>query len=466
MTHTSYDVRVYEIEVYKGKNTRYRVRWRVGRRQQPFRQPFKSRALADSFRSELLTAAKRGEAFRCSDGLPVSYSRRLADVPWLEHASNYLAERWPGMSPKHRRTTAQSLAAVTYGMLKPDVDQPSEPALREAVRVHMNPKTRGTFSTAEAEAAGRWLADNTRNVGELAQPKVLRTVLHSITRNRNGREAAPDTVRLRRLALSGALDYAVEQEIMDENPLSKIKAPQKAAGVKEVDTRAVPNPVQARTMLREVQNQECSGPRLYAFFALMYFAALRPEEASNIRKENLSLPAPVRDADTGEYRYEWGDLHLAQATPDVHQNWTDSGQRNEARSLKHRASGVGRTVPCAPELSAILHEHLASFGTTSDGRLFSSYRSEAPVDSKQCWRVWQRARGKALTKEAGRGPLARTPYDLRHAAVSSWLAAGVHHTTVAKWAGHSVAVLLRVYARVIDGTEQSSRQKIDRFLTP
>ena len=33
-----------------------------------------------------------------------------------------------------------------------------------------------------------------------------------------------------------------------------------------------------------------SGPRLVALFALMYFAALRAEEAANLRRHNLSRP--------------------------------------------------------------------------------------------------------------------------------------------------------------------------------
>jgi hypothetical protein len=47
----------------------------------------------------------------------------------------------------------------------------------------------------------------------------------------------------------------------------------------------------------------------------------------------------------------------------------------------------------------------------------------------------------------GWSPLAKTPYDLRHVAVSRWLAAGVPVTKVAEWAAHSVEVLLKA-ARV------------------
>ncbi len=75
-------------------------------------------------------------------------------------------------------------------------------------------------------------------------------------------------------------------------------------------------------------------------------------------------------------------------------------------------------------------------------------------------RVWRAARAAALTEEARRTPLARRPYDLRHAAVSFWLVAGVDPTRVAEWAGHSVGVLYEVYAAFLDGGEATARRQV------
>ena len=61
-------------------------------------------------------------------------------------------------------------------------------------------------------------------------------------------------------------------------------------------------------------------------------------------------------------------------------------------------------------------------------------------------------------------PLARRPYDLRHAAVSLWLNAGVPPTEVARRAGHGIAVLLRVYANCIDGQATAANHRIDDAL--
>lgn len=79
-------------------------------------------------------------------------------------------------------------------------------------------------------------------------------------------------------------------------------------------------------------------------------------------------------------------------------------------------------------------------------------------------RVWDKARKAALSDAEYASALARRPYDPRHACVSTWLAAGVRSTQVAEWAGHSVAVLHQIYAKVIAGQEDTARERIGRAL--
>jgi len=74
------------------------------------------------------------------------------------------------------------------------------------------------------------------------------------------------------------------------------------------------------------------------------------------------------------------------------------------------------------------------------------------------------ARAAALTPEQNAFPSARRPYGLRHACLSTWLAAGVPPAQVAAWAGHSVAVLLRVYTHALDDQEGLSKRRIDAAL--
>ncbi|GAA2215654.1 hypothetical protein GCM10009850_111220 [Nonomuraea monospora] len=79
-------------------------------------------------------------------------------------------------------------------------------------------------------------------------------------------------------------------------------------------------------------------------------------------------------------------------------------------------------------------------------------------------RAWRKARENALTPREVRSPLAKRVYDLRHACVSTWLNAGVPATQVAEWAGHSVEVLLRIYAKCIVGQDEAAKRRIAEAL--
>lgn len=69
----------------------------------------------------------------------------------------------------------------------------------------------------------------------------------------------------------------------------------------------------------------------------------------------------------------------------------------------------------------------------------------------------------ALSTSEQKSPLARRP-DLRHACASTWLNAGVAAPQVAAWAGHGVDVLLRIYAKTIEGQKAVARQRVQDAL--
>ena len=68
---TSYDVRVWKTETVRGaRGNSFKVRWAVAGRR--WKQSFRSAALADRFRSELVGAARKGEAFDTETGRPAT----------------------------------------------------------------------------------------------------------------------------------------------------------------------------------------------------------------------------------------------------------------------------------------------------------------------------------------------------------------------------------------------------------
>jgi integrase len=219
-----------------------------------------------------------------------------------------------------------------------------------------------------------------------------------------------------------------------------------------MDKRVVVSPDQAARLLEAVRGQGRSGRHLVVFFELLYYGALRPAEAVALGKGDIAIP-----------EQGWGELYLPRSAPTTGAAWGDSGTRRDRRGLKHRPREEVRTVPCAPPLTQLLHQHLTEFATATDGRLIQGARG-GDLSESTYGRIWHKARQQALTPDEAASPLARRPYDLRHAAVSTWLNSGVAPTQVAEWAGHSVAVLLRVYAKCIAGQGQAARDQISRAL--
>ena len=457
---TTHDVRIWAVETLprKRKNT-YRVRWILDKTHK-FGEVFETSGLADSFRSLLVTAARKGEAFDLESGHPVSMKRERAVMPWLDFACAYADMKWQDSSARYRKSTAESLTRITLAMAKdrttlPSTDSPEGKLLRRELMSTFNPKTRKETLTRNPSEALRALVNGgTRNVGDLDNPELLRTVLASLDLNLDGKRAAANTVRLRRVALGNSLDYAAdEKKLLPANPLGALKTKKRNYDLKVVDPASVANPMQARMLIDAVDHIGKPGPPLKAFFATMYYAGLRPEEVANLNKSDLAIPEKG-----------WGDLNLSGARPEIGGEWTDSGEASAEGPLKHRNENVSRTVPCSPVLTEILHNHLARFGTAPDGRLFRGARDGGRVGSSVYGRVWADARDAVFTEEVAAGPLARRPYDLRHACVSAWLSGGVEPPRVAQWAGHSLAVLLKVYAKCLDGGEQAARDRAERAM--
>ena len=460
---TSYDVKIWDIQPVKGKRrTSYRVRWMVANRRPPFSKTLHTRTLADSFRSDLVSAARRGEAFNVEVGLPLSLMPKETGPTWLEFAVDFITMKWPDAAPGHRRSTVDGLVTITLAMVTPG-DVPPKPAdLRNALRRWaLNPAARAHAPEPPEEhaAAMKWIAKRTRPVSDLADTGVTRAVLDAIGRKLNGEPAAPATNNRKRAAFSSAIVYALEKGHLDTNPLHRVKVKRREVDG-ELDMRVVVNHKQAQALLAAVRAE---APAFEAFFGCIYYAAMRPSEVRNIRAQDLRLP------ESG-----WGEATLRGSYQDAGKAWTNDGELGEERGLKHRVRTAVRPVPLAPPLVEMLRRHLEEFETGPEGWLFVNRVGRGghplptslsrPVPLSAAGRVLRSAREKAFSEAEQRSPLAARAYDLRHAAVSTWLAAGVPATQVATWAGHSVEVLLKVYAHVVAGQEDAARRRIEDAL--
>ncbi|MEU7909271.1 site-specific integrase [Actinoplanes sp. NPDC049118] len=451
-------VRAIQINALAGRKKSYTVRWVV--EALPKSRTFSTRALADNHRSDLMQAINRGEAFDSDSGLPDSLVPALDRVSWLSFVRRYLDMKWPHAAATSRDSMTEALATVTPVLVRDIGGRPDPALLRRALRRYeLLPQSRRMERPAEIEAALRWLERASLPLSELSDPAVVRSVLDFLTTQSDGRAAAATTQRRKRAVFYNVLQYAVELDLLDFNPVDKLRVRSVREKVTtEVDRRVVINPRQAEELLIAVTyvgtrgEHGWRGERLRAFFACVYYASLRPGEALDLREANCKLP------ETG-----WGLITIERSRPAAGKRYTDSGDVHDDRGLKHRGRHDSRDVPTPPVLVRILREHLDRFGADEHGRLFRSPRGNV-VGSTTYTQVWRATRALALPPDRLSSPLARRPYDLRHAGVSLWLNAGVPATDVAERAGHSVDVLLKVYAKCLDGDQERMNAKIEAAL--
>ena len=446
----AFDVRIHTIRRRKNKRRPFEVRWRVAGRDKS--KSFLTRALADSYRAELVRAARQGLEFDPATGEPPWWAvPEPALTTWLEHAVAYADMKWPRLAPHSRASLADALATVTLALTRPASGRPPARTLRAALYRHaFNPTRRATTTDPAVARALGWLARASLPVTQLSDPRVTRAALDALMLRLDGSRAAASTIARKRAVFHDAAGYAVELGLLPANPVSQVRwTPPKAAAA--VNPQTVASPAQVRAILAEVARLR---PELTAFFGCLYYAALRPEEAVALRSANLVLP-----------RHGRGKLILTGACPRTGSAWTSTGTPHEPRCLKHRPDGAVRVVPVPAALADLLRQHLRKYGTAPDGRLFRGARGGILSESTY-GRIWHAAREIALGPQLAATSLARRPYDLRHAALSLWLNATGAPAEVAARAGNSVHVLQDVYAHCTDGREDLISQQIEDALDP
>jgi integrase len=457
LSDSSYDVAVHTVERRrnaKGVIISYRVSWRVD--DEVWKRTFRTAAHAESFRSELLSAARRGEAFSMSTGRPISWITQEAGMSWYTFTVAYTQAKWPYISPNHRRGIAEALTDATDAMIIRRSGAPTVDDRRAALRWSYSTRIRDEAEPPTALVrVVDWLEANTVTMDTFSDraraAALAREMLVRISKTKTGRTAAANTINRKRMVLNNAMEYAREIGALTQNPLKLVKWTNPRT-LTTVDPRVVINAEQARRFLAAVEAYSERGKRLKAFFGLMYYAGLRPEEASELRRENLArLP---------EEAGQWGEMQLTHSQPRSGSRWTNAGLPGERSPLKHRPEGDTRRVPIHPELVTMLRDHLNLYVEDDpDSRVFVG-KHGGPITDRIYLKVFHEARTRAFTPAEAASPLMAVPYSLRHAAVSTWLRTSGDAAQVAEWAGHSIAVLLKVYAKCVHGTEDETLTRI------
>ncbi len=451
----SHNVRFWDIRPRKtAKGASWTVRWTVEAREKSV--TLARKAQAERHRSRLMQAADRGEAFDVETGLPDSMAREASSVTWYEHACAFADARWPKVAAKGRISLVEGLMAVTPVLVTNQRGAPDAEILRQAMRRWaFNPPRRGSPMPADIEAALRWLARVSVPVSALQEAGMVGKALDACGSKLDGSATAPEYYRRRRRIFYAALKYAVRERHLSANPLDGTDEPEwKAPEVSgAVDRRRVASPAQMEKLIAAIATVgRTQGPRLKALFGCMYYGMLRPSEAASLLLDECTLP-----------EQGWGLLEFSEISSAAGRDWTDDGEVHEASKPKGGPCNAIRRVPIPPVLVTMLREHIEAYGTAQDGRLFQTVRGGIYLPST-LWHVLRKAREQAFTQAQLASPLIRKPYDFRHAGVSWRLNAGTPAPLVAEWAGHTVEVLLRIYAHCIDGDDDRWFGPMERAL--
>ncbi|WP_112134483.1 tyrosine-type recombinase/integrase [Glycomyces dulcitolivorans] len=467
MPDWSYKVTFWEHEVSErkgaGKNKKgktHTVRWTVGGKRH--REPLRSKAAADKFKSDLMTAHRDGERFDIEVGLPESMlkaeSAQQRGMTWYELTLKFTDVHWPTIGFRQRESIAECLPEAALVLLATTEGRPTDKEIRAALREWAyGDRLHGDPVPEEHEQTIAWLEENTVEVTAFDDVEtgtdLVYELLNHLERKQDGTKASANYARRKRTNVGKALKYAVEKRVLRTHPFGTVSRKAEQSD-DPVDPAIVPNGEQIERLLTAVGEAAELGRRLKAFFAIIAYAGLRPEEVIALRKNDLLLPEADDANKFGEFR-----LRRAESYGKSKRYTDNRTQRRDRRRLKHRSEKTIRSVPIHPRLVVRIREHLNQFGYGPDDRLFIGPKGAVP-SPETYGRVWRKARVAALSEDELARELAAVPYNLRHACVSSWLALGVEPNQVAEWAGHSVKTLLGTYAKCLEGSADRGKQRI------
>jgi integrase len=415
---------------------RYVVRWRVDGRD--FKRRRKVKAEAERYRAQLLAAIVEGTAFDRGTGEPVSWRR--SDLTWWQWSREWLTLKWPGWAATSRKSGVEALIAFTPHLVRERAPDPPAELRRWLWEVGYNPSEPATGPMAD------WLDRWSAPLDEIG-PAVLERALVAGTTKANGEATAPTVAKRRRDLLNAALKSAVRRDLLATNPMDRVEWSVERSAV-AVDITTLPSMADVDDLVDAVTALRTEGARYGAFFACIAYAGMRPSEIAALEVSDLELP-----------KGGWGRATLRESEPSPGRRYTGTDSTRQRKALKHRPIGSVRPVPLPPPLVAYLRNHLDRWPSNDAVFINGGGRT---VTAENYGKVWNRI--KPVVWGSNHPAAGAVPYDLRHTAATVMIRAGVPLAEVARRLGHSVDVLLRVYAGLFADDEERSNYAIDNEL--
>lgn len=441
-------------ERVRRKQPVFDVRYRVDACE--FRYGFEQKGWAEHFARQLREGFARGALFdptarRFVPSDDTSSGERALTV--YAHFVDYLRRKWRVWEPATRPHAQRDLARACLFLVHADAPQLS-PSERLAADAFLRDVALNVPSpTSLTDEQQRWQ----RCFESWSLPLAAVTDQHlqafldevgSWTLEGKRRELAASSLARTRAVVRAAFTYAHKRRLIEWDPWAPVETPSLRDRDK-VDPDRVMSPQQIRALARACA---AINPRYELFVLIQGMCGLRPGEAVELRRRDFA------------HRDGRPSFVTARGTHTVVSARFLAPGESRRRPLKGRGERFVRTVPLPPELVPFVERHLAQFVparadayafTTPTGRLLNMSNFQRGV--------WAPARDAVFAEN---DPLRKVRrHDLRHAAITSWLNAGVPLKTAQAWSGHKTAsVLLDTYLGVMRGDEDLAVERFQTFL--
>jgi integrase len=375
---------------------------------------------------------------------------------WTRRYWSLMVSEW---EPATRASAARAMRRACTQLLLPGAPE-MLPTVATGLSVAFLP-TPGDTGDADA-----WFALWSRPLRAVTHEH-LEELLAAYRVRDDGRPVSPATERRMVADLRQCWQLAHSRGLTDRDPWPAVRILRKTKsagtvekvvrGVQAVDADVVLSPAQVWKLADAVAATTANAGRYRAYVLLMGLCGLRPSEALGLTVSDLELPDAATVA-TG-----WVRVRRSKRT--VSKTWVTGDEDATFGPLKGRGTDEERRAPIPSTLVPVLREHLQLYrADASPGDLLFVGPRGGPVDLNRFDRDhWRKAR---RTEFGTDGPLARLHrHDLRHAACSAWLAAGVPLKVATGWSGHrTVSVFLDVYQGVMPGSEDAGVTAYEQYL--
>jgi integrase len=365
----------------------------------------------------------------------------MSDKIWIEKTGKTLRLRWNyegkkqalslGVTdnPVGKAFAAKKMAEISMDLISGHYDptllkykprklgtNPTEISAVELFKRHLTNYKQARSLTHCSEVKLNGIASKLQGfVGDLAASKVTDAVAKTVV-SQWLESASNTTVKEYLYHLKGCWDWAKDKySVADPNPWDDSLTRSRSRDNNRVPKQPKPFTIAEFQAIVSAFTNHPQYSHYTDFVLFLANSACRPGEAAGLRWKHLGV----------DYATAW------------------IGESISRRTQKGTKTGKARTIQLNPVLKQILISRYERLEPQADDLVFPSPKGVAIDDHNFCNRAWKTILTSCHIEY-------RTPYNLRHSAISHALAQGANPIALAEQTGHDKRVLLSTYAHAID----------------